>query len=210
MKKNVRSKIWALAITGSVLFFAACNNSDYTKSASDERNTSANDTTMNNSSADDTTMTTTPRDTSINKQSANSSEKKQSGGTTKKRKISIGTMPEKATSMKPDKSGIYNVTDVRPSYPDGQAALEDYINNQIDYQQPAIDDNTEGTANIQFVIDENGNVIDAKPVGKELGNGLDQEAVRVISRMPKWEPGKVKGKNVKTRVVLPITYKIEE
>jgi protein TonB len=53
-------------------------------------------------------------------------------------------------------------------------------------------------------------VTSAKAIGKELGNGLDQEAVRVISNMPKWTPGKVKGKNVKTRVVLPITYKIEE
>jgi protein TonB len=112
--------------------------------------------------------------------------------------------------MKPDKDGIYEMTDTRPAHPGGQEALENYVNNNIEYQQPAIDDNTEGTVNVQFVVDENGNVTNAKEIGKELGNRLDQEAVRVISNMPKWTPGKVKGKNVKTRVVLPVTYKIEE
>jgi protein TonB len=119
-------------------------------------------------------------------------------------------MSEKAMTIKPDKDGVYEMTDTRPVYPGGQEALENYVNNNIEYQQPAIDESTQGTINVQFVVDENGNVANAKEIGKELGNGLDQEAVRVISNMPKWMPGKVKGKNVKTRVVLPITYKIEE
>ena len=117
---------------------------------------------------------------------------------------------KRTTNIKPDQDGIYEMTDTRPAYPGGQQALENYVNNNIEYQQPAIDDNTEGTVNVQFIVDENGNVTNAKEIGKELGNGLDQEAVRVISNMPKWTPGKVKGKNVKTRVVLPVAYKIEE
>jgi protein TonB len=60
------------------------------------------------------------------------------------------------------------------------------------------------------VVDDNGRVTDAKVLGSNLGDGLDDEAVRVISQMPKWEPGKVKGKNVKTRLTLPITYRLEE
>jgi TonB family protein len=176
---------------------SACNNSDYTKSAA---NSSANNDTMNNVPTTDTTSATEPRSTSVKTSTAK-----------KKGKITIGNMSEKrTTNMKPDKDGIYEMTDTRPAYPGGQEALENYVNNNIEYQQPAIDDNTEGTVNVQFVVDENGNVTNAKEIGKELGNGLDQEAVRVISNMPKWTPGKVKGKNVKTRVVLPVTYKIEE
>jgi protein TonB len=112
--------------------------------------------------------------------------------------------------MKPDKSGVYEMTEVRPSYPGGQKALEDYIANDIEYPQMAVDDNKEGTVNVQFIVDENGNVTNAKLLGADLGDGLSDEAVRVISKMPKWEPGKVKGKNVKTRLTLPVTYKIEE
>jgi len=197
MKKNVRSKIWAVAVAGSVFFMSACNNSDYTKSpgAEGENSPANNDTTMNNAPMKDTTSGSTSVKTTAKK----------------KGKITIGNMSEKrTTSMKPDKDGIYEMTDTRPLYPGGQAALEGYVNDNIEYQQPAIDENTEGTVNVQFVVDENGNVTNAKAIGKELGNGLDQEAVRVISNMPKWTPGKVKGKNVKTRVVLPVTYKIEE
>jgi TonB family protein len=197
MKKNVRSNIWAMAVAGSVFFMSACNNSDYTKSAA---NSPANNDTMNNVPTTDTTSATESGSTSVKTSTAK-----------KKGKITIGNMSEKrTTNMKPDKDGIYEMTDTRPAYPGGQEALENYVNNNIEYQQPAIDDNTEGTVNVQFVVDENGNVTNAKEIGKELGNGLDQEAVRVISSMPKWTPGKVKGKNVKTRVVLPVTYKIEE
>ncbi len=206
MKKNARTKIWALAMAGSVLFFTACDSNDYTKSPAESGNNSANnDTTMSTTPMADTAMANSSS-TSMDKSDA---EKKQSA-TSKKRKISIGTMPGKATSMKPDKSGVYEFTDVMPSYPGGQTALEDYVNNHIDYQQPAVDENTEGTVNVQFVVDENGDITNAKAIGNEVGNGLDQEAVRVISNMPKWNPGKVKGKNVKTRLVLPVTYKIEE
>jgi TonB family protein len=198
MKKNVRSKIWAMAVAGSVFFMSACNNSDYTKSpaAAKENSPVSSDTTMSNVPMKDTTEATAPVKTSAAK---------------KKGKITIGKMSEKrTTNIKPDKDGVYEMTDTRPVYPGGQAALENYVNNSIEYQQPAIDENTEGTVNVQFVVDENGNVANAKVIGKELGNGLDQEAVRVVANMPKWTPGKVKGKNVKTRVVLPIVYKIEE
>jgi len=97
-----------------------------------------------------------------------------------------------------------------PAYPGGQNALEDYMNNNVEYPQNAMDNNSEVTVNVQFVVDENGKVRDAKVVGKELGSGLDEEAVKVVSNMPKWTAGKVKGKNVKTRIVLPVTYKLEE
>jgi protein TonB len=199
MKKNVRSKIWAMAVAGSVFFMSACNNSDYTKSpATEGGNAPANTDTVNNVPMKDTTSAAVPG--SASGKTAN-----------KKGKVTIGNMSEKRTTgIKADKDGVYETTETRPMYPGGQAALENYINNNIEYQQPAIDESTQGTVNVQFVVDENGNVTNAKEIGKDLGNGLDQEAVRVISSMPKWTPGKVKGKNVKTRVVLPITYKIEQ
>jgi TonB family protein len=201
MKKNARPKIWALAMAGSVFFITACNSSDYTKNPSE--NTPAN--------SDTATSTAPVTDTSSASVSANKPMANKNSASNSKRKVSVGKMSETKTSgMKPDKDGVYEMTDVRPAYPGGQAALEDYINSHIEYQQPAIDNNTEGTVDVQFVVDENGSVSNAKIIGNQLGNGLDDEAVRVISNMPKWTPGKVKGKEVKTRMVLPITYKIEQ
>jgi len=202
MTKNSRPKIWALVMAGSLFFMAACNNSDYTKNAPSESPTTpaGSDTTMTNAPSTDTAATSTTK-----------AATGKSASTSKKGRASVGKMTEaKTSSIKPDKDGVYEMTDVRPSYPGGPDALGDYINSNIEYQQPAIDNNTEGTVDVQFVVDENGNVSNAKVIGKQLGSGLDDEAVRVISNMPKWTPGKVKGKNVKTKVVLPITYKIEQ
>jgi len=201
MKKNSRGSIWALAMAGSVFFMTACNNGDYTKSPSTgSENTPANtDTTMSKTPMTDTTTVSANQPIANKKDAAN-----------RRGRVSLGKMTERKTGMKPDKDGIYEMTDVRPAYPGGQTALENYINNNVEYQQAAIDNNTEGKVDVEFVIDEKGNVTDAKRIGKELGGGLDDEAVKVISNMPKWTPGKVKGKNVKTRLVLPITYKIEQ
>ena len=199
--KSSRLKIWAFATAGSVFFMTACNNGDYTKSPSTgSENTPANtDTTMSKTPMTDTTTVSANQPIANKKDAAN-----------RRGRVSLGKMTERKTGMKPDKDGIYEMTDVRPAYPGGQTALENYINNNVEYQQAAIDNNTEGTVDVEFVIDEKGNVTDAKRIGKELGGGLDDEAVKVISNMPKWTPGKVKGKNVKTRLVLPITYKIEQ
>ena len=199
--KSSRLKIWAFATAGSVFLITACNNSDYTKSPSTgSENTPANtDTTMSKTPMTDTTTVSANQPIANKKDAAN-----------RRGRVSLGKMTERKTGMKPDKDGIYEMTDVRPAYPGGQTALENYINNNVEYQQAAIDNNTEGKVDVEFVIDEKGNVTDAKRIGKELGGGLDDEAVKVISNMPKWTPGKVKGKNVKTRLVLPITYKIEQ
>jgi TonB family protein len=106
--------------------------------------------------------------------------------------------------------GYYNRTEVLPAYSGGQTALENYINNNIQYPQDAIDNNVEGVVKVQFGVDENGNVINVSTVGNKIGYGLEEEAIRVVSKMPKWTPGQIKGKNVKTWRTLPINYRLEE
>jgi len=96
-----------------------------------------------------------------------------------------------------------------PAYPGNNDALSSYINTNLVYPEQAIDNNVEGTVHVQFVVDKNGNISDVKTVGNKLGYGLDEEAVTVVSKLPKWTPGKVNGKNVKTRLTIPITYKLE-
>jgi protein TonB len=119
------------------------------------------------------------------------------------------TEPDANTKIEKDKMGYYSRTEVLPAYKGGQGALADYINNNIEYPQDAIDNNIEGTVSVQFVVDEKGNISNVKTVGNKVGYGLEEEAVKVVSTMPKWTAGQVKGKNVKTWRVLPITYKLE-
>ena len=105
--------------------------------------------------------------------------------------------------------GYYNRTEVLPAYKGGENAIENYITTNIEYPQDAIDNNVEGVVNVQFGIDENGNILNVSTVGNKIGHGLEEEAVRVVSKMAKWTPGQVKGKNVKTWRTLPINYKLE-
>ena len=195
---NSKLKSWVnglVVLFTLMIFITACNNSDQSA----------------NSSTD--TATNAAVDTSSGKMS-DTSTNKNTGATrtsTKRGRATVSAIAEnKNAKVQADKSGVYEMSEVRPAYPGGQSALENYITNNIEYPQTAVDDNKEGTVNVQFTVDENGNVSNAKVLGNKLGDGLDEEAVKVISKMPKWTAGTVKGKNVKTRLTLPITFKIEE
>jgi periplasmic protein TonB len=218
--KRINLKIQAvMAVVALLVFIVACtNNNQSTKSSAyDSSNVAtSNDTSMNHMQQPaDTAATNVSTEKSMSKESSKSTASKTTVAK-RKGKATLGTMAEmkktaeaKAT-FKPDANGIYDATEVRPMYPGGHAALSDYIANHIDYPQMAIDDNKGGTVNVQFVVDENGKVQNAKVVGSKLGDGLDEEAERVIASMPKWDAGMVKGKPVKTRMTVPITYQIEE
>jgi periplasmic protein TonB len=113
------------------------------------------------------------------------------------------------TKMSSDKTGYYNYAEVSPAFNGGQRAIDNYINNSIEYPQDAIDNNVEGTVRVQFGVDENGKISQVTTLGQRIGFGLEEEAMRVVSNMAKWTPGQVNGKKVKTRMVIPITYRIE-
>jgi protein TonB len=66
---------------------------------------------------------------------------------------------------------------------------------------------TEGKVFVQFVINKDGSISDVVAI-KGIGAGCDEEAVRIIQSSPQWTPGKQRGKPVKQRMVLPITFKL--
>ena len=116
---------------------------------------------------------------------------------------------DQSVKMEKDKMGYYNRTEVSPAYVGGQSAMEDFVNKNIEYPQDAIDNNIEGVVSVQFAVDDKGNISNVSTVGQKLGYGLEEEAIKVVSKMPKWTPGQVKGKNVKTWRTLPINYRLE-
>jgi protein TonB len=105
---------------------------------------------------------------------------------------------------------IYTAAEVAPQFPGGARALDNYINKSVNYPQQAIDDDVSGTVHVSFIVDEKGHVTKAKVLdAANVGDGLDQEALRVVKNMPAWMPGTVKGKKVKTRMELPISFQVE-
>lgn len=100
---------------------------------------------------------------------------------------------------------IFTIVEQMPSYPGGDEAMFKYLSKNINYPQIAADAGITGRVYITFVIEKDGNVTDVK-VLKGIGGGCDEEAIRVVKQMPKWIPGKQRGKSVKVQFNLPVNF----
>ena len=123
-------------------------------------------------------------------------------------KINLNT-PLSKKEMNADKDGYYATTEILPSFPGGQRALENFFDKNIQYPAEASENGVEGLVNIVFLVDENGKVTSPKVVSTNIGYGIEKEAMRVFSKMPTWTAGKIKGKNVKTKYTLPVNFRLD-
>lgn len=117
-------------------------------------------------------------------------------------KTSVSTKIEKI-----DKDGVYLAPDQLPEFPGGIDSLLQYLNKNIKYPAEAQKKGYEGRVIAQVVIDEQGRTNNVTIV-RSIHPLLDAEAIRVISTMPLWTPGKDKGKNVPVRYTIPIMFRI--
>ena len=101
------------------------------------------------------------------------------------------------------------IVETMPSFLGGQQKLFEFLGNNLVYPQEAIDAGVEGRVFVEFYIEKDGTVCDAK-VLRGIGYGCDEEALRVIGLMPKWSPGKQRGKAVRVRYTLPINFKLSK
>ena len=125
-----------------------------------------------------------------------------------KGKVVILDAPKKVGSMNADKAGVYTNVEAYPSFPGGNKGLQNYFDKNLAYPEDATNDGVEGTVNVMFTVDETGKLSDPHTMGDNLGYGLETEALRVVKTMPAWEPGKLKGKNVKTTFTLPVKFQL--
>ena len=102
---------------------------------------------------------------------------------------------------------IFSIVE-EPALPKGgYPAFYKYIGDKMKYPAQARRMGIEGKVFVEFVIGKDGSISDVKAV-KGIGAGCDEEAVRVVQSAPAWSPGKQRGKSVKQRMVLPITFKL--
>ena len=93
-----------------------------------------------------------------------------------------------------------------PGFPGGMDALMQFLSENVKYPQGTGDYAIEGRVVCTFTVEKDDTLSDIR-VSRSLDPLLDQEAIRVISIMPKWIPGKLYGKPCKTRFTLPVTFK---
>ncbi len=102
---------------------------------------------------------------------------------------------------------IFTIVEDPASPKGGMPAFYKYIGDKMKYPAQARRMGIEGKVFVEFVIGKDGSISDVKAV-KGIGAGCDEEAVRVVQAAPSWSPGKQRGKSVKQRMVLPITFKL--
>lgn len=94
--------------------------------------------------------------------------------------------------------------------PDPGYNVNAYLAKNINYPQTAIESGVSGRVAIQFVVYEDGSISGVQVAGnRKLGAGLEEEAMRVVRAMPKWQPGKQNGRAVKVYYTLPVSFKLE-
>lgn len=101
----------------------------------------------------------------------------------------------------------YFDAEMMPEFPGGLKAMARYLKKNAVYPEKASQASIEGTVNVRLVVRADGSLSDLK-VLKGLGYGCDDEALRLVSKMPRWIPGLQNGINVPVYTVIPITFKL--
>lgn len=104
---------------------------------------------------------------------------------------------------------IFTVVEEMPSFPGGTAELYKYLGENIRYPEVAKEAGIQGKVYISFVVEKDGSIADVKILrGIPGGKMCDNEAMRVVQNMPKWSPGKQRGKAVRVSYNLPVQFRL--
>lgn len=103
---------------------------------------------------------------------------------------------------------VYDLADKMPTYPGGNAAMVKYINENLQIPPVYAEGAVQGRVIVSFIVEPDGSVSHAQVV-RSLDPPIDEEALRVVSSMTKWNPGKMNGKVVRVRMNVPVTIKVE-
>jgi TonB family protein len=102
---------------------------------------------------------------------------------------------------------VFMLVEEAPKYPGGEEARMKFLRENIKYPKMAIKNNIQGTVYASFVVEKDGSISTIK-ILKGIGGGCDEEVIRLLKQMPKWEPGKQRGKAIRAQYNMPIKFVI--
>ena len=126
-----------------------------------------------------------------------------------KEDVVIAPPVEKVEEKEEDEEVIFVVVETMPEFPGGQAALFKYLSENVKYPVIAQENGIQGRVICQFVVNKDGAIVDVEVVRSGGDASLDKEAVLVIKSMPKWNPGKQRGKPVRVKYTVPVNFKLQ-
>jgi TonB family protein len=102
---------------------------------------------------------------------------------------------------------VYEQVDQKPEYPGGMAECKKFISATIKYPNISLENGVQGAVIVEFVVNRDGSISDATVV-RSRDPYLDKEALRVVSKMPKWKPGQKDGKAVRAKSTVVVPFKL--
>jgi len=102
---------------------------------------------------------------------------------------------------------VFTVVEEMPEFPGGKKALANWLRKNLKYPMIASENGIQGTVVVQFVVWKDGTIKDVQLV-RGVDASLNKEATRLVKAMPKWKPGKQRGKTVSARFTLPVTFRL--
>ncbi len=110
--------------------------------------------------------------------------------------------------QKPKEEQIFVAVEQPAEFPGGMAALMRWLNNNMRYPEAAQQNDIQGRVIVNFVVEKDGSIANVK-IAKGVDKDLDREALRVVKKMPKWQPGKNNGVAVRSYFNLPVTFRLQ-
>jgi protein TonB len=118
--------------------------------------------------------------------------------------VLIGIFSAKAQTNEP----VYEQVDIMPEYQGGMTEMVNFIGKNLKYPKPAIKANVTGKVFVKMIVEKDG-TISSPEIVQGIGFGCDKEVMRIVGLMPKWNAGQIGGKAVRSSMVLPVLFALE-
>ena len=119
--------------------------------------------------------------------------------------LCLMTANAQKTVVSQSNQNVYDQVEQMPEFPGGMPAMIEFLQTNIKYPKDAIKQDVGGKVMVMFVVETDGSISNVR-VARKVFPSLDKEAVRVVKAMPKWKPGKEKGRPVRVNFTLPVVF----
>lgn len=122
--------------------------------------------------------------------------------------IDVAPVISQAKEEEEEEAQVFFIVEDMPEFPGGELALRKYIGNAIKYPVIAQENGIQGKVYVTFVVGKDGSISNAS-IARGVDPSLDKEALRVVNSLPKWKPGKQRGKPVNVSYTVPINFVLQ-
>ena len=122
--------------------------------------------------------------------------------------VEVKYTPVEVEEEEVEEQQIFQVVEEMPEFPGGMAECMKWLSKNMKYPTISQENGVQGRVIVQFVVNADGTIVDPVVV-RGVDPYLDKEALRVISTMPKWKPGKQRGKAVRVKYTVPVMFRLQ-